>query len=532
MKVLLINGSPKGSRSNTYRLSMAFLEGIRSSGSDTEVRERTVNRMDIKPCLGCFACWSKTPGKCCLNDDMSRVIGDMLWADTIIWSFPLYYFSVPGPLKNLLDRQLPMVLPFMAAETESGGHPSRYDMSSKRHVVISTCGFYTAKGNYDGVNAMFDHICGKGKYTSIYCGQGELFRVRELSQRTDEYLFHVREAGREFCTDRISAATQSKLEELLFPREIFEAMADASWGVEKNGEKSDETLVFTKQMAALYNKASYAGKDIVLEMYYTDENRRYQIILGKGGSSVLTGDFQNATTIIETPYTVWKAIASGELNGQEALAQQKYRVKGDFSLMIHWNRYFGNQEPEKPAMTIQKPTNMTLLLLPWIVFWIVTASMDAYYGALVSISVSVLIPLIFRKNRMLVFDHISAACVTVCSMMLLLGVGLQIVLPVSYLGFGILWTVNGVTKIPLTAYYSVNDYGGESMMRNPLFIKTNRILTLCWGILYLMMTLWTAVLMWLGMEWIGTVNSLLPMLMSFFTVWFQKWYPAKVARGN
>jgi multimeric flavodoxin WrbA len=137
-----------------------------------EVRELSVNQLNIKPCLGCFACWNKTPGKCCMGDDMAQVIENLLWADVTIWSFPLYYFSVPGPLKNLMDRQLPMVLPFMTADSESGSHPGRYDMSGKRTVVISTCGFYTAKGNYDGVNAMFDHLCGKNNYTPIYCGQG------------------------------------------------------------------------------------------------------------------------------------------------------------------------------------------------------------------------------------------------------------------------------------------------------------------------------------------------------------------------
>lgn len=532
MKVLIINGSPKGSRSNTLRLTSAFLEGIQRENPECQVREVTVSRMEIKPCLGCFACWNKTPGTCCICDDMPGVIENILWADTIIWSFPLYYFSVPGPLKNLMDRQLPTVLPFMTTDSESGGHPTRYDMSGKRHVVISTCGFYTAKGNYDGVNAIFDHICGKGNYISIYCGQGELFRVKELSQRTEEYRSHVRTAGEEFCRDSISRQTREKLEQLLYPREVFEAMADASWGVEKTGEKSDETLVFTRQMAALYNPASYPGKDLILEMQYTDAKKRYQIILGREGSRVLTEDFCAATTIIETPYTVWKAIAAGEISGQDALMQGKYRVTGDFNLMIHWDRYFGSQETQESEKSGQKSTNMTLLLLPWIVFWIATAAMDVFTGALVSIILSVLTPLLFHKNRMLVYDHISAAAVTLCSVALLCDVSVQIVLPVSYLGFGLLWTVNGFTKIPLTAHYSLNDYGGEGMLGNPLFIKTNRILTLCWGILYLLMTLWTSVLMGLGVEWIGTVNSVLPMLMSFFTIWFQRWYPAKVARGK
>ena len=124
MNILVLNGSPKGTTSNTYRLTSAFLEGIRQESPDVQVRERIVKQLDIKPCLGCFACWSKTPGKCCIHDDMAAIIEDMLWADVTVWSFPLYYFGIPGPLKNLMDRQLPMSLPFMTEDSESGGHPA------------------------------------------------------------------------------------------------------------------------------------------------------------------------------------------------------------------------------------------------------------------------------------------------------------------------------------------------------------------------------------------------------------------------
>lgn len=529
MKVLVINGSPKGKRSNTYRLTTAFLAGM----GETEVRECSVCQLDIQPCLGCFSCWNRTPGKCCIRDDMSSVIENLLWADVILWSFPLYYFSVPGGMKTLMDRMLPMSLPFMVADSESGGHPSRYDMSGKRHVVISTCGFYTAKGNYEGVTAIFDHLCGKGNYTSLFCGQGELFRVKELSARTEEYLSYVKEAGREFTEDGISRETRAKLEQLLYPREVFEAMADASWGVEKTGEKTSGSLTFTRQMAALYNKNAYSGKEIVLEMYYTDEDRRYQIVLDRDGSTVLTENFREYTTRIETPYTVWKAIASGEITGQEALAQQKYRVKGDFDLMLHWDKYFGSGEKAKEAAPSgEKQTNMNILLIPWITFW-VAAAIDGFYGALISIAACALVPLLYFRNKKTVYDHFSAVLVTGCAMILLAGAQQQIVLPLSYLCFGLMWTLSCFTKIPLTAHYSLNDYNGEEALKNPLFMKTNRILTACWGVLYLLTPIWTFFLMGTPVSsWTGAINSILPMLMGLFTGWFQKWYPAKVARGN
>lgn len=154
-----------------------------------------IAQIDINSCLGCFACWKTTPGKCCICDDMQTVLEKLLWADLTIWSFPLHYFSLPGKLKIVMDRQLPLTLPFMLPHAEGGGHPARHDMGEKKTVLISTCGFYRAKSNYDSVTAQFDRICGKGNYATLFCGEGELFRVPELSHRTKEYLAVVRQAG-------------------------------------------------------------------------------------------------------------------------------------------------------------------------------------------------------------------------------------------------------------------------------------------------------------------------------------------------
>lgn len=317
MNILIINGSPKGKSSNSYKLTKAFSDGMKSelqSGSQTQEMQKEelqVNRLNIKPCLGCFSCWNKTPGKCCIQDDMQEVIAKLLWADITIWSFPLYYFTVPGSLKNLIDRQLPMVLPFMVKREDqigNGSHPSRHDMSGKKTVVISTCGFYTAEGNYDGVISLFDHMCGKDQYTTIFCGQGELFRVPELSKRTDEYLDYVKAAGKEYIRGSISGETRMRLNRLLYPKEVFERMADASWGIDtETGEKASDALIFTRQMASLYQKENYAGKNQVLEMYYTDLDECYQIVLGKDGSHVYTDGSQTSTTRIETPFSVWQS---------------------------------------------------------------------------------------------------------------------------------------------------------------------------------------------------------------------------------
>jgi len=548
MKILVINGSPKGNRSNSYKLTQAFLEGFQASSGGAEIKELQVNRMDIKPCLGCFSCWNKTPGKCCIQDNMSGVIEDMLWADLTVWSFPLYYFTVPGALKNLIDRQLPMVLPFMVERPDSlgsGSHPSRYDMSGKRNVIISTCGFYSAEGNYDGVLSLFDHMCGKGNYETIFCGQGELFRVPELNGRTGEYLGCVRQAGEEYAKGGISRETRNKLKQLLYPKDVFESMADASWGVDKEtGEKESDALIFTKQMSMLYNKGSWSGKDLVFDMFYTDIGERYQIVLGKDRAKVLTDCPNTPDTVIETPLTVWRSIAAGEIRGDEALMQHMYKVKGDFNLMLKWDSYFGDPAPEavdgegespvKSQASIhdpKKPTNMLILLLPWMGLWI-AASIDAYTGSLISIALCALVPLIFMQNRKTFYDYLSFFLVTGFALALIMGGPSGIIIPLSYLAFGIMWSLSCLAKIPLTAHYSMNSYGGEAALKNTLFIKTNRILTLLWGILYLLTPIWTYFIMKTDIGgWVGAINSILPIFMGLFTAWFQHWYPAKVARG-
>lgn len=529
MHILLINGSPKGERSNTLHLAEAFLEGICTGTKDTPtIRRLTISKMDIRPCLGCFSCWKKTPGQCCIHDEMQAVLEAILWADVTVWSFPLYYFGLPGQLKTVIDRQLPLTLPFMASDAESGGHPSRYDMTGKKTVLISTCGFYTPAGNYNSVTAQFDRICGKGNYTTLFCGEGELFSVPELAGRTAEYLTLVRQAGQEYATGGILAETHEKLGQPLFPREVFERMADASWGIIQTGEKEDPALIFTRQMAALYDPAAYRGSDIVLDMDYTDIGKRYRVHLGKDGSRVTEDFAEKPTTVIHTPFSVWKAIAAGELEGSAALMQQQYSVEGDFGLLLNWDDYFGSHGDEKKQ--IPEKTQMAYLLTPWMVLWI-AAGIHPHWGSLLALASCCLVPLVFRRSRRTLYDFLSVALVGMVSLLLVVWGQASVILPLSYSSFGLMWSLSLFRKIPLTAEYSMYDYGGEKALGNPIFLKTNRILTALWGVFYLIMPVCTWLLRDIA-PWFGIGNYLLPVILGIFTVWFQKWYPAHIAQGK
>ena len=549
MKILLINGSPKGKRSNSLRLAKSFIEGVKAvhenSGTSVEVDELELASLTIGPCRGCFACWNATPGKCVIKDDMPMVIEKELAADLIVWSFPLYYFNVPGLLKNLIDRQLPMALPFMAERTDgygNGSHQSRYENRNTKHVLVSTCGFYTAKGNYDSVINMFDHFLGKGTFETIFCGQGELFKIKELSDRTDAYLESVKKVGSEYASGAITEATRQELDKLLYEKEEFERMADASWGIDKStGQKESEDLIFTKQMAALYNKASYDGKDKVLEMYYTDLGKTYQILLGKDGSKVYTDLSLTATTRIETTFDLWQKISRKEISGEEALGKQMYKVTGDFNLMMNWSKIFGGNQAagqsqaqtqaQSSSSALANPS-MTTMLIPWISFWI-SVSINSKIGSLISLAVCALIPTIMGKHRLIIWDKLSLIAVAALSLAAnLTGKG-PLISNAGYLVFALFWLGSCMTKEPLSAAYVKYGYGGDSALKNPLFMKPNYILSACWGVLYIFTTIWTFFLGRSGHTlFIPIINNLVPVFMGIFTAWFSKWYPAWKAKGK
>ena len=541
MKVLLINGSPRGDKSNSLKLSSSFIEGLKEK-ENIELSKINLIEKNIRQCLGCFSCWKNKDHQCVLKDDMVSLLPLFVKADIVIYSFPLYSFSLPGLMKNLIDRLLPLYEPFMVDRNDglgNGGHKCRYDLSKQKSILISTCGFYTSKGNYNAVIDMFNLLKGKNGYTSIFVGQGELFSVPALKNRTDQYLEIVKKAGREFINGKIEEETRKELDVYLYPKEVFTTMADASWGVSKEGEKVDEGYVFLKQMSALYDKSSYSGKDLVIYFQLDDINKEYEVILSKDKASVIDKDFLPYTTKITTPLSVWKEIGEEKIRGDQALFEGKYKVEGDFSLMMNWDKYFpsissNNEVKEKEEK--EEKTNMLNFLLPFIAFFSLIP-INYFYGTLACLGVIALTSLIFIKTKKTVYDILSSFSIIALSILALIlrGDYVNYLVSSSYLLFGIYWLASSFISKPLSSYYSCNTYGGKDAFNNPLFMKTNKILSILWGALYLATAVWTFFLMEFVpviSSYVGLINMVVPTLMGFFTKWFISFYTAHLAKGK
>ena len=159
MKVVAINGSPKMDKGNTALVLGPFIEGMREAGAEVELFY--TKKLDINPCQGDFICWQKTPGKCFQQDDMAMLLPKLAQADAIVLATPLYVDGVSGPVKNLLDRILPLGEPFFELRDGHCRHPLRVEHKNGQLVFVSTCGFW----EMDNFDALLVHMRAVSKNT-------------------------------------------------------------------------------------------------------------------------------------------------------------------------------------------------------------------------------------------------------------------------------------------------------------------------------------------------------------------------------
>jgi len=218
MKVLALNGSPHMDDGNTAMILNPFLEGMKEAGANIELFH--TRKLNIGPCNGDLSCWFKNPGKCGQDDDMQMLLPKFKEADVIVWASPVYYAGITGPLKNLMDRQLPLHVEHMEGE-----------LGSKRQkiVLVSTCSAWELsmfdpllvqmKALYVGPDASSDFA--GALLRPMAEGMKEMIKAGE-SGLVDGIFQSAKDAGRQLVKEgRISEESQKGVSKQLMPRDAY-----------------------------------------------------------------------------------------------------------------------------------------------------------------------------------------------------------------------------------------------------------------------------------------------------------------------
>ncbi|MGI6109002.1 MAG: flavodoxin family protein [Eubacteriaceae bacterium] len=98
--IAVITGSPR-KNGNSSAMADSFIRAAESRGQ--EVRRFDTAFMDLQGCQACDCCWdADTP--CIYNDDFNEAAEAILDADAIVLVTPVYWYTFPAQIKNMIDR--------------------------------------------------------------------------------------------------------------------------------------------------------------------------------------------------------------------------------------------------------------------------------------------------------------------------------------------------------------------------------------------------------------------------------------------
>jgi NAD(P)H-dependent FMN reductase len=223
--VLAISGSLR-QKSFTEKMLDLCIEGM---GEDVEIKKFYPHKMRIEPCNSCWSCWGKkNPGVCARKDDFQEILEVYNQADYFLVAAPLYIYSFPATVKNVIDRFFILLEPAQVKSSRGySEHPKRLNNHPKT-VLISSCGFPEVE-NFDLLRQYFRKISDEMGWTwsgEILISASGIANAPKLFDRKYEL---IKKAGAELVEGSISKETTNEIAKPVMSSEDYRAMATASF---------------------------------------------------------------------------------------------------------------------------------------------------------------------------------------------------------------------------------------------------------------------------------------------------------------
>ncbi|WP_028509780.1 flavodoxin family protein [Ruminococcus sp. NK3A76] len=219
MKILVLNGSPKREKSDTMHITRAFLDGMKESAPQ-EIRTVDIIDKHIEYCTGCFSC-KRNGVKCIHNDDMKVLLDSFTESDLVLFSFPLYAYGMPAPLKAFIDRTMPLSTLAMKKQGDRYVHIRQTDISKQRFMMICGCGFPNSKQNFEPAVMQF-RLMFPSSNTIITIPESPMFNAPEAAEVTIPRLELVKQAGIQYAENgMIDDDLFAKICSPMIPEDIY-----------------------------------------------------------------------------------------------------------------------------------------------------------------------------------------------------------------------------------------------------------------------------------------------------------------------
>lgn len=114
-------------------LSDRHLELPELDPSQTEWMD--LSRMKIANCVGCYGCWTRTPGRCVIRDDAVKVYPRIAASDRVMYVSRVRYGGYDTLMKTVLERAIPIQQAFIRLLHGETHHLQRR-VASKQATIV------------------------------------------------------------------------------------------------------------------------------------------------------------------------------------------------------------------------------------------------------------------------------------------------------------------------------------------------------------------------------------------------------------
>lgn len=94
-----------------------------------------LSELKISNCVGCFGCWTKTPGRCVIRDDAVKVYPKIAASRRVLYVSRVKYGSYDTVMKTMLERAIPIQQAFIRLLNGETHHVQRAVLPKQATVV-------------------------------------------------------------------------------------------------------------------------------------------------------------------------------------------------------------------------------------------------------------------------------------------------------------------------------------------------------------------------------------------------------------
>lgn len=148
-KIVVITGSPR-KNGNSFAMTDAFIKAAEEKGHAVTRFDAALKK--VGGCRACETCFS-TGKACTFDDDFNAIAPAILEADAIVFTTPVYWYSIPAQIKGVIDRIFSFVV-------------GSKDISGKECALI-TCCEEEDMSVMDGVRIPMERMCALNKWKMV-----------------------------------------------------------------------------------------------------------------------------------------------------------------------------------------------------------------------------------------------------------------------------------------------------------------------------------------------------------------------------